>query len=76
VTSPANAGKSCYTNLHFIINIIILLCVFQELCEFAQRKFLRQLLVYAEVQDMLPYPRLFLVDFAKKADTGRDPLEC
>ncbi|KAK7503510.1 hypothetical protein BaRGS_00005049 [Batillaria attramentaria] len=44
---------------------------FQELCELAQRKFLRQLVVYAEVQDMLPYPRLFLVDFVKsEQDAG------
>ena len=47
------------------------LCAVQELCELAQRKFLRQVVLYAELQDMLPYPRLFLVDFAKvEGETG------
>ena len=47
------------------------LCTLQELCELAQRKFLRQLVLYAELQDMLPYPHLFLVDFAKaEGETG------
>ncbi|XP_076465791.1 uncharacterized protein LOC143297367 [Babylonia areolata] len=45
---------------------------FQELCELAQRKFVRQLVVYAEAQDMAPYPRLFLVDFPKlEGQTGQ-----
>ncbi|XP_046562629.1 LOW QUALITY PROTEIN: uncharacterized protein LOC124271531 [Haliotis rubra] len=40
---------------------------YQELCELAQRKFLRQIVQYAEEQDITaPYPRLFLIDFVKE----------
>ncbi|XP_048259206.1 uncharacterized protein LOC124134238 [Haliotis rufescens] len=40
---------------------------YQELCELAQRKFLRQIVQYAEEQDVTaPYPRLFLIDFVKE----------
>ncbi|XP_025077380.1 uncharacterized protein LOC112554025 isoform X3 [Pomacea canaliculata] len=45
---------------------------FQELCELVQRKFLRQLAVYAEIQDSIIYPRLFLIDFVK---TFMDPAQ-
>ncbi|KAL8560611.1 hypothetical protein ACOMHN_062576 [Nucella lapillus] len=41
---------------------------FQELCELAQRKFLRQVVVYTEVQDTLLYPRLLLLDLPKVED--------
>ncbi|XP_067667740.1 uncharacterized protein [Haliotis asinina] len=47
---------------------------YQELCELAQRKFLRQIVQYAEEQDITaPYPRLFLIDFVKdEPSTGQD----
>ncbi|KAL5004316.1 hypothetical protein ScPMuIL_017772 [Solemya velum] len=45
---------------------------FQELFELAQRKFLRQIINYADAQDMEPYPRLFLVDFVKEESKPED----
>ncbi|KAK3098103.1 hypothetical protein FSP39_016142 [Pinctada imbricata] len=41
---------------------------FQELYELAQRKFLRQVGHYAASHEMLPYPRLFVVDIVKKEE--------
>ncbi|XP_050400370.2 uncharacterized protein LOC126817438 [Patella vulgata] len=45
---------------------------FQELFELAQRKFLRQIMQYAEKQDILPYPRLFVTDFIKQKHETED----
>ena len=35
----------------------------QELLELAQRKFLRQVIQYADAMEMSPFPRLFVLDF-------------
>lgn len=49
--------------------------MFKELCELVQRKFLRQLAVYAEIQDSIIYPRLFLIDFVKTSmGSGKIPI--
>ncbi|KAL3867198.1 hypothetical protein ACJMK2_044420, partial [Sinanodonta woodiana] len=39
---------------------------FQELYELAQRKLMRQISLYAESQDIEPYPQLFVIDFLEE----------
>ncbi|XP_077989757.1 uncharacterized protein LOC144444214 [Glandiceps talaboti] len=45
---------------------------FQELYELAQRKFLRQVSVFADNMDTQAYPRLFLLDYYKRGNDNGD----
>jgi len=40
----------------------------QELLELAQRKFLRQVIQYADAMETSPFPRLFVLDFLSDAE--------
>lgn len=55
----ANSKVNVFLSMKAIIFV-----TFQELFELAQRKILRQLSFYAEVQDV-SFPRLFVVDFVQ-----------
>ncbi|XP_053405125.1 uncharacterized protein LOC123565346 [Mercenaria mercenaria] len=46
---------------------------YQELFELGQRRLLRQLMMYAENQDLDIYPRVFVVDFAKEPEDQEIP---
>ncbi|CAL1536066.1 unnamed protein product, partial [Lymnaea stagnalis] len=48
---------------------------FQELCELAQRKFLRQISEFSEQLDPTPYPNIILVDFWAEEKKEKEELK-
>lgn len=61
-TSVSYNSQKCFVCAYDIISLVIF--AMQEEFELAQRKFLRHLALLSD-KDTMPYPRLFLLDFAK-----------
>ena len=61
-TSVSYNSQKCFVCAYGIISLVIF--AMQEEFELAQRKFLRHLALLSD-KDTMPYPRLFLLDFAK-----------